>query len=244
MQCHCAEAIVAEMADWVGLGGVNSGCCGNAAHTYGFHLPGGAVPITDYSRRHETPPPFRMDWACAGDFRHGGDPALRARHAKVLARLLKGDFPMVCEFIGQVTETGPVYYWGRWNGVTTLQQYTGSGHTMWSHISWWRSRANERAHLWTPAPAPRPTPTPKPQPGKKPPKFPGRLLRYDPAHYSANVRIWQAQMRARGWSVKADGYFGAATLKIVRQFQKEKGLTVDGIIGPKTWAAAWTARVT
>lgn len=242
MQCHCALAIVAEMADWVSLGGGNWGCCANSVHLYGFHLPAGNISPTDYSRRYEAGLPYRMDWACAGDFHHGGDPALRAKHAAVLARLVKGELPMICEFIGQVTATGPVYYWARWNGASTLQRYTGSGHTTWSHISWWRSRANERAYLWVPAPSPSPQPVKRP--AKVPPKYAGKLLRLNPSRYSAQVRIWQAQMRARGWTLSPDGYFGSATLKVVKQFQREKGLAVDGVIGPRTWAAAWTAKIT
>ena len=35
----------------------------------------------------------------------------------------------------------------------------------------------------------------------------------------------------------ADGDFGNETLTAVKQFQKDKGLTVDGIVGPQTWAA-------
>ena len=35
----------------------------------------------------------------------------------------------------------------------------------------------------------------------------------------------------------ADGSFGNATLKALRQFQNDRGLTVDGICGAKTWAA-------
>jgi peptidoglycan hydrolase-like protein with peptidoglycan-binding domain len=33
-----------------------------------------------------------------------------------------------------------------------------------------------------------------------------------------------------------DGAFGANTEKAVRQFQTDFGLTVDGIVGPKSWA--------
>lgn len=35
----------------------------------------------------------------------------------------------------------------------------------------------------------------------------------------------------------ADGKFGPLTESVVRRFQKDKGLTVDGIVGPLTWAA-------
>ena len=37
-----------------------------------------------------------------------------------------------------------------------------------------------------------------------------------------------------------DGDFGNETLKAVKSFQKKKGLVVDGIVGPKTWAELMT----
>lgn len=40
-----------------------------------------------------------------------------------------------------------------------------------------------------------------------------------------------------GFSLDVDGSFGANTEAAVKAFQKSKGLTVDGICGPKTWAA-------
>jgi len=244
MSCVCASAIVAEMADWVRLGGGNSGCCGNAAHTYGFHCPANRLPTSDYSRRHEKAGPCSMGWACAGDFAHNGKAALRARHAKVLAGLMAGRYPMICEFIGQPWAGRPVYYWCRWAGIKTLQRYTGAGHTTWSHISWWRSRADERARLWIPAPAPKPRLPLTPVPGKVVPKYPGYVMRRNPTHYDANVRIWQAQMRSRGWTVDADGYFGDKTVSVVKAFQAEKKITADGLIGTATWIAAWKATIT
>jgi len=233
------------MSDWVRLGGGNSGCCGDPAHKYGFHRPGGEVPVTDYSRRHEPGRPYNMNWACAGDFYHGRKPALLAYHARVLARLMANDpaLSMICEFIGQPYADRPVYYWARWNGTSTLKRYTGAGHDTWSHISWWRSRANERAYLWVPAGS---TPTPTPTPASAP-AYPGYLLKYNENKYDANVKTWQARMLQRKWHRigVADGYFGDDTLAVVRAFQAEKRLgAVDGIIGPKTWAAAWTSPVT
>jgi hypothetical protein len=238
MPCTCAPVIDAEMADWVRLGGGNSGCCGNSLHTYGFHLPAYAVAVTDYSRRHEAAAPSNLNWACAGDFGHGGNPALRARHLQILQRLVKGELPMICEFIGMPWPDKGVYYWSRWGG---LERYTGSGHDTWTHLSWWRSRANERAYLYTSGAAPV-TPAVY-HPTAAAPAYPGYLMRQS-SHFDGNVRTWQRQMKARGWSISADGYFGPQTLSVVRQFQAEKHLGVDGLIGPVTWSAAWTAPVT
>lgn len=103
----------------------------------------------------------------------------------------------------------------------------------------------------------KPTSKPKPSSSSKAPKFPLPRGHYfgpksGPAssvsgYYShrADLKRWQAQMRKRGWSITADGLYGPATAKVARQFQAEKaGLAVDGLIGAKTWAAAWTEPVT
>ncbi len=241
MTCVCASAIEAEMADWVRLGGGNSGCCGNRAHTYGFHLPGNAVSTSDYSRSHEPGRPYHMDWACAGDFSHRGNSALRARHATVLTRLMRGELSMICEFIGQPWSDKPIYYWARWNGVATLKRYTGSGHDHWSHISWWRSRANERANLWTAA---APAPEPAIVPVANYPAYPGYVIRFNPNRFDANLKVWQTRMKARGWRIIVDGVYGPDTRRVVLGFQRDKRLGVDGEIGPITWRAAWTSKVT
>ena len=106
--------------------------------------------------------------------------------------------------------------------------------------------------------APAPGPGPSPAPGGPAPPFPYPGDHYlgqpdpDPRCHSgfygdpdtANVRTWQAQMAARGWTIDADGQYGPQSQDVCSSFQEEKGLGVDGLAGPQTWAAAWTASVT
>jgi putative peptidoglycan binding protein/N-acetylmuramoyl-L-alanine amidase-like protein len=67
---------------------------------------------------------------------------------------------------------------------------------------------------------------------------------YGHNHTHADVGTWQQQMRSRGWSIDVDSVYGPASEQVCRLFQYEKGLGVDGLVGPQTWAAAWTAPVT
>jgi len=55
-----------------------------------------------------------------------------------------------------------------------------------------------------------------------------------------DVRYLQQELINNGYSCGpcgADGDFGSATLKAVKAFQKDHGLTVDGIVGKATWTA-------
>lgn len=62
--------------------------------------------------------------------------------------------------------------------------------------------------------------------------------------HRAALRQWQTQMKRRGWQIAPDGLYGGQTRAIARKFQAEKGLAVDGLIGPATWLAAWRAPIT
>ena len=59
-----------------------------------------------------------------------------------------------------------------------------------------------------------------------------------------DLRRWQQRMADRGWAITPDGLYGDQTGTVAEKFQAEKGLRVDGLIGPATWAAAWTAPIT
>ena len=54
---------------------------------------------------------------------------------------------------------------------------------------------------------------------------------------SETVRFLQKRLNKLGEKLTEDGIFGMRTYTAVRSFQSKKGLEVDGICGPKTWAA-------
>ena len=46
----------------------------------------------------------------------------------------------------------------------------------------------------------------------------------------------QTRLGAAGFIIPVDGVFSKKTEDAVKAFQADRGLTVDGIVGPKTWA--------
>jgi predicted chitinase len=66
------------------------------------------------------------------------------------------------------------------------------------------------------------------------------------SHNSAvpDVRVWQQRMKDRGWTIGVDGQFGPQSDDVCRKFQKQVGVTADGLVGPTTWNKSWTAPVT
>ncbi len=56
----------------------------------------------------------------------------------------------------------------------------------------------------------------------------------------AEVAALQAALAGRGYTLRADGIFGPQTEAVVRRFQQDAGLSVDGIAGPATRTALAT----
>lgn len=98
-----------------------------------------------------------------------------------------------------------------------------------------RSARGVVAQPETPAAPPAPQ-----EPEAVTPAFPGTLLRQ--GSRGDDVRLMQSYLRAIAAAypsvptLNADGVFGPITDGVVRAFQREFGLAVDGIIGPITWA--------
>ena len=56
-------------------------------------------------------------------------------------------------------------------------------------------------------------------------------------HSGGNVQYLQELLNTYGYSLKIDGNFDPRTEATVKEFQKSRGLTPDGIIDSKTWNA-------
>jgi uncharacterized protein (TIGR02594 family) len=60
-------------------------------------------------------------------------------------------------------------------------------------------------------------------------------------HLRDDVRQLQYQLRRWGYAIPTDGQFGSRTDAIVRDFQRKRGLSTDGIVGSGTWNALLVA---
>lgn len=68
------------------------------------------------------------------------------------------------------------------------------------------------------------------------------------------LQTWVEQVRRRGWNARKggsyltrhgnDGLYGNEYAQLIRAFQADQGLSVDGLLGPITWRAAYRNPVT
>jgi len=106
--------------------------------------------------------------------------------------------------------------------------------------------------------SPAPTPTPPAQDGV--PTAPAYPLPADhwygtvspnPRNHSgyweadrAGVSAIRNRLRERRWNIAAGDRYDQPLADIIAQFQREKGLGVDGRVGPQTWPRLWTSPIT
>lgn len=65
-----------------------------------------------------------------------------------------------------------------------------------------------------------------------------------PGQPGATIVAFQGRLAQRGWRIGVDGAYGPQTERVLRQFQQQVGLTVDGIGGPMVWTALHLRPVT
>jgi len=60
------------------------------------------------------------------------------------------------------------------------------------------------------------------------------------------LKQWKLRMKQRGWNIDTEplSVYGEFCAKVVKDFQLEKGLEADGVLGPLTWKMAWEAPIT
>ncbi|PID96438.1 MAG: hypothetical protein CSA84_04680 [Actinomycetales bacterium] len=73
--------------------------------------------------------------------------------------------------------------------------------------------------------------------GPPPPAPPGGRPTLRQGSRGEDVRDLQQLLINHGYWLDVDGIFGGETARAVRDFQRSKGLTVDGVVGAQTWAA-------
>lgn len=103
---------------------------------------------------------------------------------------------------------------------------------------------SDHTGIWRNLPMPRKPSAPASAPAKAP-AFPLAVgwaygpppARVGVATHGSGLKVWQARA-----GIPADGDYGPVTAAAARRIQREHALGQDGLIGPKTWAAAWDAR--
>lgn len=89
-----------------------------------------------------------------------------------------------------------------------------------------------------------PDPAKTPQPSAHPvtPAYPGQPLKMGDSSHA--IKVVSEHLQARGWRIDASRHYSRQLEHVVAEFQAEKHLRVDGIIGPVTWWAIWHLPVT
>ncbi|MFB9907021.1 transglycosylase family protein [Allokutzneria oryzae] len=72
------------------------------------------------------------------------------------------------------------------------------------------------------------------------PPWPGKVFDYGDCHPA--LRTWQLRMNAFGYKFQGTGCYYAETKAAVLALQRANGIKDSGLLGPKTWDAAWNGK--
>jgi hypothetical protein len=81
-------------------------------------------------------------------------------------------------------------------------------------------------------------PTPPPAPGGPKPAWPGVVYQYGDC--ATPLKTFQLRMNAFGYGFTGTGCYLEKTRTAVLDLQRANGIKDSGLLGPKTWDAAWT----
>ncbi|ADJ46491.1 transglycosylase [Amycolatopsis mediterranei S699] len=83
-------------------------------------------------------------------------------------------------------------------------------------------------------------PAPPPGPGGPKPAWPGVVYRYGDC--ADPLKTFQLRMNAFGYGFTGTGCYLEKTRTAVLDLQRANGINDSGLLGPKTWEAAWTGK--
>ncbi|WP_103339397.1 transglycosylase family protein [Amycolatopsis sp. CA-126428] len=83
-------------------------------------------------------------------------------------------------------------------------------------------------------------PAPPPGPGGPRPAWPGVVYRYGDC--ADPLKTFQLRMNAFGYGFTGTGCYLDKTRTAVLDLQRANGINDSGLLGPKTWEAAWTGK--
>jgi hypothetical protein len=138
--CKQPPALIIEKGRLAAIGGSFLGICGDANHTYGYHVPAANLPGDDYSLEGAANDPV-CDWyASAIDI--GMDwPASRDWLAWLIEGIRNDEIQGIAEVIGSY-DGNDVRYWSDDSGWDQDGiPYQGQGHDTWTHVAIYRSTA-------------------------------------------------------------------------------------------------------
>ena len=72
------------------------------------------------------------------------------------------------------------------------------------------------------------------------PAWPGKV--FAPGDCDPALRVWQLRMNSFGFAFEGTGCYGDKTRTAVIALQRANGIKDSGLLGPKTWQAAWQGR--